>query len=94
MKIRILWKTTGKACYFMDSTLLTIYSKQYLHIVEFQGTEYDNTKKNIVVKCLEPLVIGKSSGSHAGVCHLEVPYLHQSFFSFHLDQLETPQYFY
>ena len=51
----------------MDSTLLTIYSKQYLHIVEFQGTKYDNTKKNIVLKCLEPLVIGKSSDSHAGV---------------------------
>ena len=67
MKIRILWKTTGKACYFMDSTLLTIYSKQYLHIVEFQGTKYDNTKKNIVLKCLERLVIGKSSDSHAGV---------------------------
>ena len=41
---RILWKTTGKACYFMDSALLTICSKQYLHIVEFQGIEY-NTKK-------------------------------------------------
>ena len=52
----------------MDSTLLTIYSKQYLHIVEFQVIECNNnTKKNIVVKSLEPLVIGKSSGSHAGV---------------------------
>ena len=52
---------------FFYKPLTVIQFSKVLHIVEFQGTKYDNTKKNIVLKCLEPLVIGKSSDSHAGV---------------------------